>query len=115
MFRISCFKRAAPILVFALATTGLSALPAAAGMLTTDQILIQNGHDPGIRTMLEAELQRHGLDMEEAAARVDAIGDAELAALSENYGRLPAGQEVIGTPKQAMVVFLIILIVVLLV
>lgn len=113
MFRI--------FLVIAVIVTGVSAPPAAAGMLATDQVPRQGDPgwsparpDPGVRKALEAELLRYGLAPDEAAARIDAMDDAELAVLSDNFRGLPAGREVVGTPKQAMVVFAIILIVLLL-
>lgn len=102
------------ILVAVLFALGLPLQPARAGLVGTDRVLspARSGQDRDrIRAFLDradvrAELQRQGIDPAGAAARVDALTDAEAHKVAGRLDTLPAGGDIIGV---AFTVFVILL------
>jgi hypothetical protein len=104
-------KRLLGILIFACA---LVAPSVQAGMIGTDQT-VQSERER-VKAALERpevaqQLQKMGLDANDAAARVDAMSDAEVTALAGKIDLLPAGGVL--TNDQLIVLLLIILILIL--
>ncbi|HEY3074663.1 MAG TPA: PA2779 family protein [Burkholderiales bacterium] len=105
-------KRLLGILIVA---CGLVAPSVQAGMIGTDQTL--QSERERVKAALERpevvqQLQKMGLDVKDAAARVDAMTDAEVSALAGKIDLLPAGGQL--TNDQLIVILLIVLILVLL-
>jgi hypothetical protein len=77
-------------------------LPAAAGVVPTEDILPRDGaardrlHELLDRDEVRAALARHGVTRAELQARVDALTDAEVAKLAADIDRMPAGGDVLG-------------------
>lgn len=93
--------------------TGLGMpLPATAGMVTTDRITA-NAERDRVTAMLErdevrTQLQALGVDPGQVKARVDVLGDDEVAQLARQMETLPAGgNSIIGA---LVFVFLVLLI-----
>jgi hypothetical protein len=104
-------KRLLGILIVA---CGLVAPSAQAGMIGTDQT-VQSERER-VKAALERpevaqQLQKLGLDAKDAAARVDAMTDSEVAVLAGKIDALPAGGVL--TNDQLIVILLIVLILVL--
>jgi len=104
-------KRLLGILIVA---CGLVAPSAQAGMIGTDQT-VQSERER-VKAALERpevaqQLQKMGLDAKDAAARVDAMTDAEVTVLAGKIDLLPAGGVL--TNDQIIVILLIVLILVL--
>lgn len=59
------------------------------------------------RAEVRAALLRHGVSAEQAAARVAALPDAEVALLQQRIDSMPAGGDVVGV---AVFVFLVLLV-----
>lgn len=88
------------VLIFAMVSLSLPHVPAHAAMVSTDRIL--DDAAPGdadrdrIRDFLrredvQAQLSAHGVNPDEAVARVDALSDREISQLTERLDELPAG------------------------
>lgn len=60
------------------------------------------------REEVRHELERLGVDPEDAVARVAALSDQELAVLAEDFEKLPAGGGLLGTIGVVFVVLLIL-------
>lgn len=91
------------------------ALPASAGMIGTE--VAQDGERERVKAMLErpelaAELQKMGIAPQDAAARVDAMSNAEVGSLAARLDAAPAGGQV--GDRTLLVILLIILLVLLL-
>jgi hypothetical protein len=104
-------KRLLGILIVA---CGLVAPSVQAGMIGTDQV-VQSERER-VKAALERpevaqQLQKMGLDAKDAAARVDAMTDSEVAVLAGKIDLLPAGGVL--TNDQIIVILLIVLILVL--
>jgi hypothetical protein len=87
-------------------------LPASAGIIATDQIAASAERDR-VKSFLDraevrAKMQVLGVDPDAARARVDALGDDEVATLTSEIDRLPAGGTDVLTV--VLVVFIILLI-----
>lgn len=87
-------------------------LPASAGIIATDQIAASAERDR-VKTFLDraevrSKMQALGVDPDAARARVDALGDDEVATLTGEIDRLPAGGTDILTV--VLVVFIVLLI-----
>jgi hypothetical protein len=84
------------MLIVCTAGVGLP-LPAAAGIITTDQVHASAERDR-IRNFLDraearAKMENLGVDADAARARVDALTDDEAAQLAARIDQLPAGGE----------------------
>lgn len=82
--------------VLIVCTIGLGMpLPAAAGIVTTDQIYTSAERDRVMsfldRADVQAQMQALGVDPQATRARVDALTDHEVAKLSGQIDQLPAG------------------------
>ena len=111
------------IVLLLVATLGLQSLalvPAQAAMVTTGEVIADNASAATDRDRLNTlmqredvrqELQRQGIDPDEAAARVAALSDAEVARITAQLDELPAGQSALGIiVGAALVVFIVLLI-----
>ncbi|HEY9150842.1 MAG TPA: DUF6627 family protein [Gammaproteobacteria bacterium] len=102
-------------LVCALALAAGSLSTAFAGMVGTEQLLVaeqvQMDREQLLATLSRAEVKQQlsdmGVDPLQAAERVTRMTDAEIAALSEGLGDLPAGSGVLGAVVLIFVVFVI--------
>src|SRR3546814_14836370 len=63
------------------------------------------------REDIRQEFRRQGVDPNEAAARVAALSDAEVAEITARIDELPAGQSAIGVIVGAVVLILIVLLI----
>jgi hypothetical protein len=111
------------IVAFLVATLGLQSMvivPAQAAMVTTGDVIKDDASLATDRDRLNAlmqrqevrqELQRQGIDPNEAASRVAALSDAEVAEVTARLDELPAGQSAIGIIVGAAVLVFIILLV----
>ncbi len=96
-------------------------LPAQAALVTTEQVAVQQGFG-GLgdtaaqrnlvnatlaRADVGAALQMRGVSVEQAAERVAALSDAEVAALAHNIETAPAGADVLGLLFTVFIVLLI--------
>lgn len=110
------------ILVLAM-TLGLQSMllvPAQAAMVSTGDAIAGDASVATDRDRLNAlmqreevrqEMRRHGIDPDEAAARVAALSDAEVADVAAKLDELPAGQSTIGIiVGAAVLIFLVLLI-----
>jgi len=93
----------------------MTALPATAAMVGTDQVLGNaslEAERAELVSMLEREdvrdqLAAMGVDPDAAQERVARMTDAEVAALKDRMGELPAGQDALGVILVVFIVFVI--------
>jgi len=90
------------------------AFPASAGMIATQA----DGDRERVKARLErpevaAELQKMGIAPQDAAARVDAMNDAEVHSLAGRLEALPAGGQRISDTNLLLLIILILLLVIL--
>ncbi len=114
------------LLAFAIASLSIPPAPAVAALVTTDQVLAGAAADEDendrerlrglvTREDVREELRGMGVDPDEAAARVEAMSDSELASLADRLEILPAGQELRpGDPEVIAVIVILVLILILL-
>jgi hypothetical protein len=103
----------------AFSMTLIPAGPAAAGLISTDRIIEQERVSSErdrvasfiARGDVRNEFQKHGVNPDEAAARVAALSDFEIGQIAAKLDSLPAGQDaataIIGA---AVTIFVILLI-----
>lgn len=97
----------------------LAAAPAHAGMISSDKAIAQPPSDRErverllARPEVQKELEKHGLAPADAAARVQAMSDAEVAQLAGRLDSLPAGAAI--TNDELLLIIIIILLVALLI
>ena len=102
---------------FAIATV-LSPLPAAAELISTDQIIAQSNiaaersklNEFLTRDDVARQMSHLGVGMEETKARVAALSDAEVARIAGQLNTLPAGEGIGALIALAGLVFLILLV-----
>jgi hypothetical protein len=102
-------------LLCALALAAGSFSTAFAGMVGTEQLLIaeqvQMDRQQLLATLSRADVRQQlssmGVDAHQAAERVARMTNAEIAALSEGLGDLPAGSGVLGAVLLIFIVFVI--------
>ena len=110
------------IVVFLVAVFGFQSLaivPTQAAMISTADIVTGDSSLVSDRDRLNAlvqredvraEFHRQGVDPDEAAARVAALSDAEVAEITARIDELPAGQNAIAViVGAAVLVFLVLL------
>ena len=110
------------IVVFLVVVFGFQSLvivPAQAAMISTADIVAGDSSLASDRDRLNAliqredvreEFRRQGVDPDEAAARVAALSDAEVAEVTARIDELPAGQSAIAViVGAAVLVFLVLL------
>ena len=86
---------------FAFSMTLIPAGPANAGLISTDRIIEQERVTSDrervasfvAREDVRKEFQKHGVNPDEAAARVAALSDAEIGQIAARLDTLPAGQD----------------------
>jgi hypothetical protein len=101
----------ASCLVIALLLLGPGASVSRAAALATERVgQSAAALDAPDRAAIARELERLGVDPAEAQRRVDALSDAELAALQGRLDQLPAGGFVGAIVGAALIVFLVLLI-----
>jgi hypothetical protein len=88
-----------------------------AGMLATDAALAQ-GERARVKALIERpevakQLEQFGIPPAEAAARVDAMTEAEVRALAGRIDALPAGGDIANQTLLLLIILIIILILVL--
>ena len=111
------------IILLLAVTLGLQSMllvPAHAAMVSTGDAIAADTSVATDRDRLNAlmqrqevrqEMRRHGIDPDEAAARVAALSDAEVAEVTAKLDELPAGQSAIGIiVGAAVLIFLVLLI-----
>jgi hypothetical protein len=100
----------------------LSLIPATAaqaGLISTDRVIVQETASSDreriatfmARDDVRAELQKHGVNPEEAKARVAALSDVEIGQIAAKLNELPAGQDAVGALIGALVTIFIILLI----
>lgn len=111
------------IVLLLVATFGLQSMllvPAQAAMVSTGDVLSADSSLMTDRDRLNAlmqredirqEFRRQGVDPNEAAARVAALSDAEVAEMTARIDELPAGQSAIGIIVGAVVLIFIVLLI----
>lgn len=108
------------VLVAVLGFQSLAIVPAQAALVSTGDVIASDSSLTSDRDRLNAlmqreevrqELQRNGIDPNEAAARVAALTDAEVADVTKRLDELPAGQSAIGVIVGAVVLIFIVLLV----
>jgi hypothetical protein len=101
----------ASLLILCITGLGLP-LPASAGLVTTDRVATSAQRDR-VAAMLDREavrtqLQALGVDPAQVKARVEALGDDEIAQLARDMDDLPAGgNSIIGALVFVFIVLLI--------
>jgi hypothetical protein len=111
------------IILLLAVTLGLQSMllvPAHAAMVSTGDAIAADTSVATDRDRLNAlmqrqevrqEMRRHGIDPDEAAARVAALSDAEVTEVAAKLDELPAGQSAIGIiVGAAVLIFLVLLI-----
>lgn len=109
----------ARLLIAALFVTSLPIGQLNAALLSTEQVLealsVESARER-VSTLLKraevrAELNRYGLDADEAAARVARLSDAEIQEIAGRLDELPAGEGALGAVVGAAVLIFLILLV----
>ncbi|MEQ8354408.1 MAG: PA2779 family protein [Kiloniellaceae bacterium] len=111
------------IVLFLAVTLGFQSmviLPAQAALVSTDDVIM--GEESLVtdrerlntlmqREDVRQELRRQGVDPDEAAARVAALSDTEVAELTQRIDELPAGQSALGIVVGAAVLIFVVLLI----
>ena len=108
---------AAVTLAFSMTLVPLT--PASAGLISTDRIIEQDRVSVDrervasfvAREDVRKEFQKHGVNPDEAAARVAALSDVEIGQIADKLDSLPAGQDALGVVVGAAVTIFIILLI----
>jgi hypothetical protein len=103
----------------AFSLTLLPAGPASAGLISTDRIIEQQRVNSDrervnafvAREDVRQEFQKHGVNPDEAAARVAALSDAEIGQIADRLDSMPAGQDAAAALIGAAVTIFIILLI----
>lgn len=108
------------LLVAVFGFQSLAIVPAQAAMVSTGDVLAGESSLMTDRDRLNAlmqredvrqEFRRQGVDPDEAAARVAALSDSEVAEISQRIDELPAGQSALGIIVGAVVLIFIVLLI----
>ncbi|HEU5467819.1 MAG TPA: PA2779 family protein [Steroidobacteraceae bacterium] len=113
--RIDRFRRACVAVLSASLISLCMQTPAAAGMVGTAEAIAseRNGARAAIdatlaRADVRAELERMGVDPAAVEGRLDALSEAELAALADQVGEAPAGGDALAVIGIVFVILLIL-------
>lgn len=110
----------AVLLAATFAFQSLIVVPAQAAMVSTGEVITSDSSLASDRDRLNAlmqredvraEFRRQGVDPDEAAARVAALSDAEVAEITAKIDELPAGQSALGIIIGAVVLIFIVLLI----
>jgi len=93
--------------------------PASAGLISTDRIIEKDRASADrervasfvARDDVRKEFQKHGVNPDEAAARVAALSDVEIGQIADRLDSLPAGQDAAGAIIGAAVTIFVILLI----
>ena len=104
---------------FAFSMTLMPAGPATAGLISTDRIIEQDRVSSErervssfvARDDVRKEFQKHGVNPDEAAARVAALSDVEIGQIAAKLDTLPAGQDAATALIGAAVTIFVILLI----
>lgn len=117
---VNSFNKACSALVMlSLLVLSFPIMPAHAAMVATEQLVQEQGTAPErarVAAFLEradaqAELQRLGVDADQAKVRIASLSDEELRVLAGRIDQLPAGGDAAGALIGALlVVFLVLLV-----
>jgi hypothetical protein len=108
------------LLVAVFGFQSLAIVPAQAAMVSTGDVITGDSTLASDRDRLNAlvqredvrqEFRRQGVDPDEAAARVAALSDAEVAEITAKIDELPAGQSALGVIVGAVVLIFIVLLI----
>lgn len=113
------FRGVAALMCLVMTLVALAPGPARAALVSTEQMLAEvDGASERHRVLAfidRADVQEQmvalGVDPAEAAARVRALSDAQVAAIARQLDRLPAGQSAVGAIVGAMLIIFLILLV----
>jgi hypothetical protein len=99
-------------------TVALAVPSAYAGMISTEAVQAPEGDRERVKAMLArpevaAEMQKMGIAPGDAAARVDAMSDAEVRTLAGRLDAMPAGGE-LSTQEWLLVILAILLVIIIL-
>ncbi len=117
-FRRICRALAVPMALAMFLSVG--PLPAArAAMVSTDQVIAQDQAAQDrervmaflAREDVRREMEAMGVDPAEAAARAEALSEAEIARIATRLDQVPAGQSAVGAVIGAAVLIFIILLI----
>lgn len=108
------------VLVAVFAFQSLAVAPVQAAMVSTGEVIAGDSALASDRDRLNAlmqredvraEFRRQGVDPDEAAARVAALSDAEVAEITAKIDELPAGQSALGVIVGAVVLIFVVLLI----
>lgn len=108
------------LLVAVFGFQSLAVVPVQAAMVSTGDVIAGDSALASDRDRLNAlmqredvraEFRRQGVDPDEAAARVAALSDAEVAEITAKIDELPAGQSALGVIVGAVVLIFIVLLI----
>jgi hypothetical protein len=105
------------VMVLALGLAAVLAAPRAHGEMITTEAPQAGGERARVKAMLERpevarEMQKMGIPPEQAAARVDAMADAEVRQLAGRLEALPAGGA-LSTEQWLLVIIVVLLVLIL--
>ena len=112
-------KATVAAVTLAFSMTLVPVAPATAGLISTDRIIAQE-HVAADRERVASfvarddvrkEFQKHGVNPDEAAARVAALSDIEIAQIAAKLDGLPAGQDAATALIGAAVTIFVILLI----
>lgn len=118
MNRINLLRSAlAYLLAAAMLVVSMPIGPAAAGMISTDQLIDEISAESSRETVMKflgrddirRQMEALGVDPDEAAARVDSLSNAEVARIAGQIDQLPAGQDAGATIIGVALAILIVL------
>jgi hypothetical protein len=118
----ACFRvTLIALLALGLTFVGVEARSAHASLVSTEAVLAGPSEGAAsardrVRAQLAREdvgreLRARGVDLEQVRARVDALSDAELAAIAGRLDELPAGGSAVGAIVTALLIVFIILLI----
>lgn len=113
------FKLTALVMAAVVCLLSIPSSMAQAGLVPTEQVVAERtAHEDRARVLnflhredVRKHLTRFGVNPAEAAARVNALSDAEVRQVAGQVDRVPAGQNAIGIIVGAIVLIFIILLV----
>jgi len=113
-------KTIAVATIAVMAMTSVPIAPSIASIIPTDKVIAEQSPASAERARVNAfvsrqdvqsKLKQYGVDPAEAASRVAALSDAEIAQIAVKLDNMPAGQDALGTVVgAALVVFIVLLI-----
>ena len=114
-----CAGILSPVLIAALIYTSVTTAPAAAGIVSTDQLIdTQTASDSRskvaaflAREDVRQQMESMGVDPRQVDTRLSALSDSEVSYLAERIDEMPAGQGVIGLIIVVGIVLFVVLLI----